>query len=160
MSADLTPAADRPAEPWLEVTCSRRFTAWMEEQRVSLACNQTPVKDALAELTKQTGYRIDLQGGGQPALITLDLANVTFWEALDKVSAQAGLVLQQHHDAFLVFPSNGGWDGKQTIKDVNGKPFTPQSFDYTTGGTYQWGVGDPSLRPRDQTGCWAFSLLP
>ena len=68
-------------------------------KRVSLSCNQTPIKDALADLSKQTGYRIDLQGGGPPALVTLDLANVTFWEALDKVSGQAGLVLQQHHDA-------------------------------------------------------------
>jgi hypothetical protein len=71
----------------------------LSPKRVSLSCNQTPVKDALADLTKQTGYRIELQGGGPPALITLDVANVTFWEALDKVSAQAGLVLQQHHDA-------------------------------------------------------------
>src|SRR4051794_18650371 len=27
-----------PPEPWLEVTCSRHFTAWMAEQQVSLAC--------------------------------------------------------------------------------------------------------------------------
>lgn len=29
---------DVPAEPWLEVTSSRNFTAWLAEQRVSLAC--------------------------------------------------------------------------------------------------------------------------
>src|SRR5207249_89222 len=28
-----------PPEPWLEVTCSRNFTAWLAEQRVSLACS-------------------------------------------------------------------------------------------------------------------------
>jgi len=80
------------------VTDSERAVL-LAPKRVSLACNQTPVKDALADLTKQTGYRIDMQGATAPALITLDLANVTFWEALDKVCAQSGLVLQQHHDA-------------------------------------------------------------
>jgi prepilin-type N-terminal cleavage/methylation domain-containing protein len=73
---------------------------------------------------------------------------------------QVGLALHQFHDAYRVFPSNGGWDGKQTIPDVNGNPFTPTTFDYTTGGTYQWGVGDPTLSPKDQTGSWAYSILP
>jgi prepilin-type processing-associated H-X9-DG protein len=59
-----------------------------------------------------------------------------------------------------VFPSNGGWDGKQKIPDTAGALFTPQTHDYTTGGTYQWGVGDPTLRPRDQTGSWAYAILP
>jgi prepilin-type N-terminal cleavage/methylation domain-containing protein len=73
---------------------------------------------------------------------------------------QIGLALHQFHDAYHVFPSNGGWDGKQTIADVNGKQFTPTTFDYTTGGTYQWGVGDPAMSPKDQTGSWAYSILP
>jgi prepilin-type N-terminal cleavage/methylation domain-containing protein len=73
---------------------------------------------------------------------------------------QIGLALQQFHGTYGVFPSNGGWDGKQTIADANGKPFTPQTFDFTTGQAYQWGVGDPLLAPREQTGSWAFSVLP
>jgi uncharacterized protein (TIGR03032 family) len=32
------PRPEVPTEPWLEVTCSRHFTAWMAEQRLSLAC--------------------------------------------------------------------------------------------------------------------------
>ncbi len=32
------PTATTPAEPWLEVTSSRHFTAWLAEQNVSLAC--------------------------------------------------------------------------------------------------------------------------
>src|SRR5262249_43306449 len=73
---------------------------------------------------------------------------------------QIGLALQQFQGTNRVFPSNGGWDGKQTISSVNGTPFTPQTFDYTTNGTYRWGVGDPLLIPRDQMGSWAFSILP
>ncbi len=73
---------------------------------------------------------------------------------------QIGLALHQFHGSYHVFPSNGGWDGKQTILSVSGTPFTPSSLDYTTGQTYQWGVGDPLLAPRQQTGSWAFGLLP
>ena len=67
-------------------------------KRVTLKLNQTPVREALAELARQSGYRIDLQGGPRNQLVTLQLENVSFWEAFDKLCAQAGLVLQQHYD--------------------------------------------------------------
>jgi prepilin-type N-terminal cleavage/methylation domain-containing protein/prepilin-type processing-associated H-X9-DG protein len=73
---------------------------------------------------------------------------------------QIGLALQTFHGTYNTFPSNGGWDGKQVIPSAAGPPFTPQTFDYTTNDTYKWGVGDPMLRPVDQTGSWAFSILP
>jgi prepilin-type N-terminal cleavage/methylation domain-containing protein/prepilin-type processing-associated H-X9-DG protein len=73
---------------------------------------------------------------------------------------QIGLALQQFHTPYKVFPSNGGWDGKQKIADTAGILFTPQTFDYTTGQTYSWGVGDPKLPPREQTGSWAYAILP
>src|SRR6478672_10852162 len=37
MSADPASTTAKPSEPWLEVTCSRHFTAWMAEHDVSLA---------------------------------------------------------------------------------------------------------------------------
>jgi prepilin-type N-terminal cleavage/methylation domain-containing protein len=73
---------------------------------------------------------------------------------------QIGLAMHQFHHTYGVFPSNGGWDGKQTIPATDGTPFTPATTDFTTGETYQWGVGDPNFAPRDQTGSWAYSLLP
>jgi prepilin-type N-terminal cleavage/methylation domain-containing protein len=73
---------------------------------------------------------------------------------------QVGLALIHFHDNYHVFPSNGGWDGKQTIPSVSGTQFTPTTTDFTTGTTYQWGVGDPKFSPQDQTGSWAFSILP
>jgi hypothetical protein len=36
-TADATDPAGSP-DRWLDVTCSRHFTAWMAEHRVSLAC--------------------------------------------------------------------------------------------------------------------------
>jgi len=46
-------------------------------------------------------------------------------EAANRVSCannlrQLGLALHHHHDVYRVFPSNGGWDGKQVIPSVDG----------------------------------------
>jgi uncharacterized protein (TIGR03032 family) len=38
MPSEFPPSSDPPAEPWLEVTSSRHFPAWLAEHRVSLAC--------------------------------------------------------------------------------------------------------------------------
>jgi prepilin-type N-terminal cleavage/methylation domain-containing protein len=73
---------------------------------------------------------------------------------------QIGLALHQFHNAENVFPSNGGWDGKQTILSASGAAFTPSTFDYTTGQQYFWGVGDPARGPAQQTGSWAYAILP
>jgi prepilin-type N-terminal cleavage/methylation domain-containing protein/prepilin-type processing-associated H-X9-DG protein len=72
---------------------------------------------------------------------------------------QVGLALTQHHDVYQLFPSNGGWDGKQTIPSVNG---TPVTISTNTGGSpvYYWGVGQPGLGPKAQTGSWGYAILP
>jgi len=73
---------------------------------------------------------------------------------------QIGLALQHHHDVYSSFPSNGGWDGKQTILDVNGVQFVAATHDATLPVPFFWGVGVPGLSPHDQTGSWAFAILP
>jgi len=73
---------------------------------------------------------------------------------------QIGIALTNFHDTNGVFPSNGGWDGVQTIKTGAGAAFTPETFDKEINQLFRWGVGDPSLGPRQQTGSWAFAILP
>jgi prepilin-type processing-associated H-X9-DG protein len=68
--------------------------------------------------------------------------------------------MHQFHGIYKLFPSNGGWDGKQTILSTTGTAVTVETFDYTTMRAYQFGVGDPKMKPRDQTGSWAYSILP
>lgn len=73
---------------------------------------------------------------------------------------QIGLALHQHHDAFLVFPSNGGWDGLETIPAANGAPFVPSVHEVFAGITFQYGVGLPGAATTRQSGSWAYAILP
>jgi prepilin-type N-terminal cleavage/methylation domain-containing protein/prepilin-type processing-associated H-X9-DG protein len=59
---------------------------------------------------------------------------------------QLGLTLHSFHTTFGFFPTNGG-------------PAPGQVNRITTEGGW-WGVGDRSARPKHQTGCWAYTILP
>jgi prepilin-type N-terminal cleavage/methylation domain-containing protein/prepilin-type processing-associated H-X9-DG protein len=73
---------------------------------------------------------------------------------------QIGLAFQMHHDSFNILPGNGGWDGQQTIQSNTGAPFVPSTDDYGSPVTYYWGVGDPKRVGANQTGSWAYAVLP
>ncbi len=73
---------------------------------------------------------------------------------------QIGLALTLHHDTRGVLPTNGGWDGTQTIATVAGSPTTVFTHAFDSGVTNLWGVGDPALSPERQTGSWAYAILP
>jgi prepilin-type processing-associated H-X9-DG protein len=73
---------------------------------------------------------------------------------------QIGVGLINFENQRSVFPSNGGWDGSQTIMSTANVPFTPETNNLFTGSRHQWGVGDPALSPTQQTGSWAYSILP
>lgn len=73
-------------------------SALLSPKRVTLNLENVPVQDALNELSRQSGYRVELQGGMQNQLVSVSAKHITFWEALDKIANQAGLLLQQHHD--------------------------------------------------------------
>src|SRR5207247_3957033 len=64
-------------------------------KKVRLNLKDTPVPDAVAELSKQSGYNIQLLGD-RAALagrkVTLDTGETTFWEAYDRLRQKAGLV--------------------------------------------------------------------
>jgi prepilin-type N-terminal cleavage/methylation domain-containing protein len=61
---------------------------------------------------------------------------------------QIGLGLHSHHDAIGFFPTNGGPATGQVNRIWTGTPSLP------------WGLADPRAPAREQTGSWAFSILP
>jgi prepilin-type N-terminal cleavage/methylation domain-containing protein len=73
---------------------------------------------------------------------------------------QIGLALQQFHEANGVFPSNGGWDGQETIPGVNGQPTYVFTKDIDMPAPFYWGVGAPGLSAKNQTGSWGYAILP
>ena len=73
---------------------------------------------------------------------------------------QIGLALHHHHTAAKWLPSNGGWDGQQTIPAVGGGQVSVKVFEKSLSLTFTYGVGDPKRGVRDQTGSWLYALLP
>lgn len=71
------------------------------------------------------------------------------------------LAFHQHHDAYQVFPSNGGWDGQQEIPSTTGVPTPIVMIEYgDPPNIHHWGVGVPGQAPTAQIGSWAYALLP
>jgi hypothetical protein len=61
---------------------------------VHLVCQDAPVKEAVAQLAKKSGYNVTLSG--EPAKyrdrkVTLDTGATTFWQALDRLCEKTGL---------------------------------------------------------------------
>ena len=73
---------------------------------------------------------------------------------------QIGLAFQMYHDDRHAFPNNGGWDGQQSILSTGGAPTFVYTQDAIVDHPFYWGVGDPNRTGTDQTGSWAFALLP
>jgi hypothetical protein len=70
----------------------------MAPTKVSLSFKDTPVAEAVAELAKKAGGKVVLQdpaGKLRDRKVTLEAGEVTFWEALDRLSAAAGLAEEE-----------------------------------------------------------------
>src|SRR5262249_47280685 len=73
----------------------------LQPRRVSLKVEGRPIREAVAELAKQTGYSIEVYPAAannderEKQLQTLKLDNLPCWEALDRVGREGGLVLQR-----------------------------------------------------------------
>ncbi len=86
-------------------------------------------------------------------------------EASNRVSCenrirQLALGVQMFHDTSGIIPPNGGQAPNNLLSLVGGSAVTAQTLDLHTGLLYKWGVGDAKRPARDQTGSWAFSILP
>jgi hypothetical protein len=61
---------------------------------VTMTIKDKPIKHALDEITKQTGYKINFGGqGGPESKYSFEFDKVPFWQAVDKVATAAGCVI-------------------------------------------------------------------
>src|SRR5262245_16984078 len=58
--------------------------AWLAPKQVTLRLTDRPIQEAVAELSRQTGYALEFPKGGpdQNSRHSFQLEGVTFWEAL------------------------------------------------------------------------------
>ncbi len=77
--------------------------ALLAPKRVTLQLNQRPIREALAELAKQTGYKVTLwpdapaNNEREKHVHTFALHNLSFWEAFDKLCEETGLQLEPNY---------------------------------------------------------------
>lgn len=62
-------------------------------KKLRLKVSGVSVAEAVAELSKASGYPVQLRGDFAGRTVTLDTGETTFWEALDQLCGKAGLVL-------------------------------------------------------------------
>ena len=80
-------------------------------KRVHLVFKATPVKEAVEEFQKKSGYTItlhDLENKLKDRTVTLDAGDVTFWQAFDSFCARAGLHEAEAQDLLAPAPPPGG----------------------------------------------------
>lgn len=93
----------------------------LQPKRVSLQLRDKTIREAIAELAKQTGYKIDLYPNGNDDrdkhLHSFNFDQTPFWAAVDKLCQQGGLSLQRTYgddqrlqlrfdDTYVPFVSN------------------------------------------------------
>ncbi|HYT94390.1 MAG TPA: hypothetical protein VEL76_37090 [Gemmataceae bacterium] len=79
-------------------------------KRVRLQLKDTPVLEAVAQLAKQSGYNIEVQGDRTKLAdrkITLDTGDTTFWQAFDQLCQKAGLTETNQVNPYQPVPGGG-----------------------------------------------------
>lgn len=70
-------------------------------KRVSLRLTERPLREAIAEVSKQTGYKLTVwpearaNGDREKLVYNFDFDGLPFWQALDRLCSAGGLVVQQ-----------------------------------------------------------------
>lgn len=73
-------------------------------KRVTLTAKNKPIKEVYDEISKQTGYKIELQAGGPgtEGKYSFEFDGTPFWQVIDKVSETAGLTVYTDYDDEMV----------------------------------------------------------
>lgn len=73
---------------------------------------------------------------------------------------QLALGIQMHASKHGYLPSNGGNDGTSTVRSASGNQVRIGTYTLAADRQFWWGVGLPGAAPPEQTGSWAYAILP
>lgn len=78
----------------LELIPSLEMGLILAPRRVTLKASNKSLQDLFTEITRQTGLKVEAWSGNPQQTYSVDFQNLTFWETVDRLSRDAGLVLQ------------------------------------------------------------------
>jgi hypothetical protein len=129
-----------------EVVASLETRVLVAPKLVSLRAEKKTARQLLDELSRQTGYKMDIWNDDQQTVFTLDLEKVPFWKAVDEIGRLSNLhPLNGYGDERLRFQKDAGhpahicYDGAFRLVPVN--------FEHQRLLTFQR-LGDPGKLPQ------------
>jgi hypothetical protein len=134
--------------------------AALTPKRVTLHMTARPLKDAFAELSRQTGYKIgawpnDRFNEDDRHLFTFNFDKLPFWQAMDQVCEAGGLILQQTYwgdDSLRVYSQ----DSYVPFAHYNG-PFRVVATGFTYSRNNQF--GQLARNPMPMNGAMQFGAM-
>jgi len=78
----------------VELIPTLEMMAVLAPKRVTLKASNKTLQDLFAEITKQTGLKVEFWTNNPQQTYSVDFRNVTFWAAVDRLCRDGGLVLQ------------------------------------------------------------------
>jgi hypothetical protein len=82
----------------------------LSPKRVTLNVNNQPIGDAINEIAKQTGYAIQYQGNNRNHPVSYEFRNRPFWDVIDRICMDGGLMLQHNEPAgFVLYQNDSVW---------------------------------------------------
>ncbi len=93
----------------MDLIPSLEIAAVISPRRVNLKLANKNLREVFDEVTRQTGLKVDFWSNNPQQVYSFDLRNVTFWEAVDRISKDTGLVIQQGYgdDRIRLSQQNG-----------------------------------------------------
>jgi hypothetical protein len=107
-----------PVTPDASAQGKNRSHVVPESKKITLRADRIPVSQALAELAKQTGIRVEDRRGGPDEMVPLDWKQATFWQALDNLAAAAKARVN-------LYPTSG-----RIVLDKRGPDYRPPPICY------------------------------
>jgi hypothetical protein len=117
------------------------LAAILSPKRINLKLDNKTLREVFDEVTRQSDLKIECWANNPQQTHSFDLRNVTFWEAVDRISRDTGMVVQQ-----------GYGDDKIRLAQQNG--YVPHiaydgAFRYTANNIHQSRSVDLSMVTRD-----------